>query len=170
MEERVRGWEPGMPLPSIKGTRYPSYIRTLSEQNRVTTRERFFVPLHQMHTYLLLFYYIKCARLFSGFAQHSLCPCSCILTRSPPRGCSRPCWLLEQSLGCPRPQTVGDALSMDILPWRKDGSHSPNHARKCATSYAVRLTAQQCRVLVSLLEVVKTNLVYQTSATLLEPT
>lgn len=154
-----------MPLPSIKGARYLSYIQTLNEQNCVTTSEQFFVPLHQMHTYLLLFYYIKCARRFSGFAQHSWCPCSCTLPFPPPRGCSCPCWLLEQSLGRLLPQTVGNALSMGTLPWRNDGCHSPNPARKHATSYTAWLTAQQCRVFFSLLEIVKTNSVYQTSAT-----
>jgi len=122
-----------------------------------------------MHIYLLLFYYVKCARLFSGFEHHSCCPCSCTLALLPPRGCSRPCRLgtvpwpfsSPDSWGCP---------SVGILPWRNNGCCSPNHARKHASCYTIRLTAQQCCVLFSLLEAVKTNLVYQTSATLLEPT
>lgn len=41
---RRGGLEAGMPLPSIKGTRYLRYIQTVSEQNRVTTSEQFFCP------------------------------------------------------------------------------------------------------------------------------
>lgn len=149
MEGRITGWDTGMPLPSAKGTRCVSYLWTLGEQNQVATREQFFVPLHQMHTYLLLFYWIKCARLFSGFAQHRSCPCSRTFSLSPPRGCSHPSRVLEQSLGHPLPQTVGDALSMGILPWRNDGCHSPDHARKCVTCYVAWLmhsSAASCLV------------------------
>lgn len=53
---RIRGWDTGMLLPSIKENRDLSYMWTLGEQNQVTCREEFFVPLHQLHTYLLLFY------------------------------------------------------------------------------------------------------------------
>lgn len=107
-EQRWRGGlEAGMPLPSIKGARYLSYIQTLNEQNHVTTSKQFFVPLHQMHTYLLLFYYINCARWFSGFAQHSSCPRSCTLPLPPPRGCSRPCWPWNSLLAVFFPRLLG---------------------------------------------------------------
>lgn len=112
-----------------------------------------------------LFHCIRCARVFSDFAQHSSCQCSCTLPLCPPRGCSHLFWLLEQFLGCPVVQAVGDDLSMDIFPWRDAGCHSPDLARKLHC-----MTAQRCCVLFNLLGIVQINLDCQTSVTVLEPT
>lgn len=137
--------EPDRLLHSIKVTRQLSYIWSLNEQNQVTTRGQVFVP--KWTHICCLSYCIWCAGVFSGFAQHSSFQCSCTLPLSPPRGCSHLFWILEQFLGCPAPQVIGDVLSMDIFPWRNDGCHSPRKygchspgpARKCASSYTAWL-------------------------------
>lgn len=109
VEGRVSVWDAGMPLLSIKGTKYLSYIRTEPQWKEPGYNQRTVLcPLYQVHRLMLLFSHTRCVR-------HSSRPCSCVLPLSPPRGCSHPCGLSEQSLSCPLPKTVGHALPWAFL-------------------------------------------------------